>query len=308
MPRPIVRTHLVFWLLHHKITSAFDGYLATGESSLAASVATITCAQKQGWTRFCLEDPKGKYFKPELFDEVLARVIRNKAEVSIPVSWQQNMLVQFCLHCLASSQNPIGSLNVQTLVAELGAQLISLRTQLLDFVQDDTADSDKISTTVERFTNLGCFMSAIFCDAAKRPVYPLDHHDLWSLGQVGKELVLGILQADNDFDIYEDLIRLKIFKVCITWFDENRELMSQELCEEHDLYLCEYRLCSFLDADWLELTDREGEYSVMVQKAENAVLLILRNLEKRFSRQSLLSIIQDYGEDWFEWAVRDQEN
>lgn len=122
------------------------------------------------------------------------------------------------------------------------------------------------------------------------------------------ELVLGIVQADNDFDIHEDLIRFKIFKVCIAWFDENEEFLSRELCQEHDLYLCEHRLCAFLDADWLELVDGEGEYPVLVHKAENAVLLILRNLEKRFDRQSLLNIFQEYGEDWFEWVLRDQRD
>lgn len=307
MPRPIVQTRLYFWLLHHQITDVFDLYLATGNSSLVADMAIVVYAQKQFWARFCSEDPTGKYFKLELFDEVLARIIRQRAAIFPPVSWQQNMLVQFCLHCFASSQNPMGSLNIQTLITEIGTQLLSLRTQLLDFVQDDdTAESANMPNRVAQFTNLGTFMSAVAADASKRPAYPLNEHDLWLLGQVGVELVLGIVQADNDFDIHEDLIRLKIFKVCTVWFDENGEFLSKELCEEHDLYLCEHRLCSFLDADWLE--DGEGEYPVLVHKAENAVLLILRNLEKRFGRQSLLNIFQEYGEDWFEWVSRDQRD
>lgn len=299
MPRPIVQTHVFFCLLHRTITAAFDRYLATGNSSLATNMATEIYAQKQVWTNYCSEDLAGKYFKPGLFDEVLARVIRQKAVLYSSVSWQQNMLVQFCIHGLESSQNPRGSLNVRTFITEIGNQLVSLRTQLLDFVQDDDAEASNMPDTVAKFTNLGCFMSAVAADAAYRPVYQLNEQDLWSLGQVGLELVLGILQADSDFDIYEDLIRLNIFKVCITWFDENREFLSKELCEEHDLYLCEYRLCSFLDSDWLE--DDEGEYTVLVHRAEDAVLMIIRNLEKRFGRQSLLRVFREYGEDWVEW-------
>lgn len=306
MPRPIVEPHVFFWLFHRRITAAFDRYLATGDSSLVTNMATVIYAQKQVWTNFCSEDPAGKYLKPGLFDEVLARVIRQKAELYPPVSWQQNMLVQFCIHGLESSQNLKGSLKVWTLITEIGSQLVSLRTQLLDFVQDDDAEAATMPDTVAKFTNLGCFMSAVAADAANRPVYQLNEQDLWSLGQVGVELVLGILQADSDFDIYEDLIRLNIFKVCITWFDENREFLSKELCEEHDLYLCEYRLCSFLDSDWLG--DDEGEYTVLVRRAEDAVLMIIRNLEKRFGRQSLLRIFREYGEDWVEWVLRDLQD
>lgn len=302
MPRPIVETHVFFCLFHRRITATFDRYLDTGDSSVVTNMATVIYAQKQVWTNYCSEDPAGKYFKPRLFDEVLARVIRQEAALCPPASWQQNMLVQFCLHGLESSQNPIGSLNVETLITETGTQLISLRTQLLGFVQDEAEAAD-IPTTIAKFTNLGCFMSALAADAVKRPVYPLNEHDLWSLGQVGVELVLGILQADSDFDIHEDLIRLNIFKTCITWFDENSEFLSKELCEEHDLYLCESRLCSFLDSDWLE--DDEGEYTVLVHKAEDAMLMIIRNLDKRFGRQSLRRIFREYGEDWVEWVSRD---
>lgn len=302
MPRPIVETHVFFCLFHRRITATFDRYLDTGDSSVVTNMATVIYAQKQVWTNYCSEDPAGKYFKPRLFDEVLARVIRQEAALCPPASWQQNMLVQFCLHGLESSQNPMGSLNVRLLIIEIGTQLVSLRTQLLDFVQDE-AEATDMPTTIAKFTNLGCFISALAADAAKRPVYPLNEDDLWSLGQVGVELVLGILQADSDFDIHEDLIRLNIFKTCITWFDENGEFLSKEICEEHDLYLCEYRLCSFLDSDWLE--DDEGEYKILVHKAEDAVLMIIRNLEKRFGRQSLLRIFREYGEDWVEWVSRD---
>lgn len=179
MSRPIVQTQLYFWLLHHKITEVFDLYLATGNSALVANMAIVVYAQKRVWTKFCLEDPTGKYFKLELFDEVLARVIGQKAAGFPPVSWQQNMLVKFCLHCFASSQNPMGSLNIQTLIIEIGTQLLSLRTQLLDFVQDDdTAESANMPNTVAQFTNLGTFMSAVAADASKRPAYPLNEHDL----------------------------------------------------------------------------------------------------------------------------------
>lgn len=305
MPRPIVETHLFFWLFHRSVTAAIDQYLATGNSSLAANMANVIYEQRAGWVKYLSEDPNGKHFKLDLFDEVLARVVRQKAEISPPVTYQQDLLVQLCLHIFASSQNPRGSLSVQTLITEVGAQLVSLRTQLLDLVQDDeTAGSANMSTTVAKFANLGCFMSAIAADTSNRPAYPLDEHDLWSLGQVGVELVRGIMQADNDFDIYEDLIRLNIFKVCITCFNENEEFLCKELCKE-DLYLCEHRLCSFLDSDWLELADRENEFPILVIKAENAVLTILRTLEKRFGRHSMLRILHEYGEDWVEWILRD---
>ncbi|KAG6367149.1 hypothetical protein INS49_001332 [Diaporthe citri] len=269
-------------------------------------MANVIYEQRAVWARYLSADPNGKYFRLELFDEVLARVVRQKAEVSLPVTYQQNMLVQLCLHLFSSSQNSRGSLGVQTTITEIGTQLVSLRTQLLDFIQDDdTAGSANMSNTVAKFTNLGCFLSAITSDASRRPVYPLDDHDLCSLGQVGVELVLGILQVDNDFDIYEDLIRLKIFKVCITWFDENKEPLFKELCEEHDLYLCQHRLGSFLDSDWLEHADRESEYPVLTVKAEEIVLTILRNLEKKFGRQSVLTILQEYEEDWVEWVLSD---
>lgn len=277
MPQAVGQTQSVFWLLHRKITAVFHQYISTGDSSLAANTAIEIYVENLAWARFLSEDPRGKYHKPELFDEVLARVMQQGAAASLPVTWQQNLLVQLCLHCLISSHNPIGSLNVQTLVTEIGTHLISLRTQLLDFIQDDTTDSADISTTVERFTNLGSFMSAMSADATNRPAYPLDVNDLWSLGQVGLELVLGIVKVDNDFDIYEDLIRLNIFKVCITWLDENEEFLSKEICHKEDLYLCVDRLCSFVDSDWLELTDAEGEYPALAHKAKSAVLVMLRN-------------------------------
>lgn len=305
MSQPIVETQLFFWLIHHKITAVINQYLATGNSSLAANMADIIYAQRAVWFRYLSEDPNGKYLKLELFDEVLARTVRQKAEVSLSVTYQQNMLIQLSLHLFASSQNPRGSLSVQKLITEVGSQLVSLRTQLLDLIQDgDTEGSANMSNTVAKFTNLGCFLSAITSDASKRPVYPLDEHDLWSLGQVGVELVCGIVQADTDFDIYEDLIRLKIFKVCITFFEENKDLLSKKLCEQ-DLHLCEHRLCSFLDSDWLELADRESEYPVLVVKAEDAVLTILRTLDKRFGSQSLARILHEYGEDWVEWVLRE---
>lgn len=305
MSRPTVETHILFWLFHHRITDAIDRYLFTGDSSLAANVANVIYEQRAVWVRYLSEDPNGKYFKLEFFDEVLARVVQQKAAVSRPVTYQENMLLQLCLHIFASSHNPRGSLKVQTLITEIGTQLVSLRTQLLDFIQDDDmAGSANMPTTVAKFTNLGCFMSAIAADASKRPVYPLNEQDLWSLGQVGVELVAGIVQADNDFDVYEDLIRLKLFKICITWFDENEELLYKELCKE-DLYLCEHRLCSFLDSEWLESADSEREYPVLVIQAESAVLKILRTLEKRFGRESLLPILEEYGEDWADWVLRD---
>lgn len=279
MPQETVQTQLVFWHLHRKITAVFDRYIATENSLLAANTAAEMYAEKLLWARSLSEHPEGKYYKLELFDEALARVMQQKAAASLPVTWQQNLFVQLCLHCLTSSQNPIGSLSVRALINEFGAQLVSLRTQLLDIIQDDTEDFADISTPVERFTNLGCFMSAVAADATYRPAYPLDEYDLWSLGQVGAELVTGITRADNDFDIYEDLIRLKIFKVCVTWLDENEESLIKEICqEEEDVYLCGDRLCSFVDSDWLELTDAEGEYPTLAHKAENAALVMLESL------------------------------
>ncbi|KAI7779602.1 hypothetical protein LA080_000714 [Diaporthe eres] len=305
MPRPTVETQTLFWLIHWRITDAIDRYLATGYSSLAANTAKVIYEHRAVWVGYLSENPNGKYFKLDLFDEVLARVVREKSAVSRPVTYQENMLVQLCLHTFASSHNPRGSLKVQTLITEIGTQLVSLRTQLLDFVQDDDmAGSANMPTTVAKFTNLGCFLSAIAADASKRPVYPLDEQDLWSLRQVGVELVREILQADNDFDIHEDLIRLNIFKVCISWFDENKESLCKELCKE-DLYLCEHRLCSFSDSDWLEHVDSGSEYPVLVIQAEVAVLKILRTLDKRFGRESLLPILEEYGEDWEDWVLRD---
>lgn len=302
MPRPTIETRILFWLFHYRITDAINRYLATGDSSLAANMAHVIYEERAVWVRYLSEDPNGKYFKLDFFDEVLARVVQQKAAVSHPVTYQENMLVQLSLHLFTSSQNLRGSLSVQTLITEIGTQLVSLRTQLLDFVQD-MAVSANIPNTVAKFTSLGCFMSAIAADASKRPVYPLDEQDLWSLGQVGVELVRGILQADNDFDIYDDLIRLKIFRVCITWFDENKESLCKELCTE-DLYLCVHRLCSFVESDWLEHVD-SGGYPVLVVQAKVAVLKILRTLDKRVGRESLETILQEDGEDWVDRVLRE---
>lgn len=142
--------------------------------------------------------------------------------VSPPVTCQQNMLVQLVLHILSSPHNPTGSLRVQALINETGTKLVSLRTELLDFIQDDSEPAN-MPASIASFINLGLFMSTVFGDATKRPAYPLDCHDLESLGQVGVELITGITQADKD------LICLNIFKVCITWFDENEEFWSKAL-------------------------------------------------------------------------------
>lgn len=276
--------------------------MATGDSSQAANLAANIYEAKSVWARFVSEESECKYVKLEIFDEVLIRVMRQKAALSLPV-WQQNMLVQLCLCCLESPHNPTGSLSVQALIDEFGAQLVSLRTHILEFIQDDNSGQNaEMLTTVTRFTNLGCFLSAIAADAANRPVYPLHEHDLWLFGQIGLEIVSGIMQVDYDFDI-QDLIRLSIFTVCITWFEEHEEFLCKQLCKQA-LYLCGHRLCSFLDSEELELVDGEAEYPVLVVKTEDALLAILRSAQERFNCQGLLSILEEYGKYWDEWAQR----
>ena len=120
------------------------------------------------------------------------------------------------------------------------------------------------------------------------------------------DLVLGIIRADSYFDISMDLIRLKVFKVVTTWFNENREFLSEEICEEQDLYLCQYRLFSFYD--WLEITEGEEEYPPLAHNANMAALGILRNLENRFGHQTLLEILEEYPDDWTKWIMDSLED
>lgn len=149
------------------------------------------------------------------------------------------------------------------MIDEFGAQLVSLRTQILGSIQDDdSVQNTEMLTTVTRFTNLGCFLSAITADAANRPAYPLHEHDLGLFGQIGLDLVSGIMQVDYNFGI-QDLIRLSIFTVCITWFEEHEEFLCKQLCKQA-LYLCGHQLCSFLDSEELELVDGEEEYPVLL--------------------------------------------
>lgn len=299
MAQAIARRHLAFRLLHQSITEAFDNYMDTGDSSQAANLAANIYEAKSVWATFVSEESECKYVNLELFDKVLIRVMRQKASVFLSVSWQQNMLIQLCLCCLESPQNPTGSLSVQTLVDEFGAQLVSLRTHILGFIQDhDTGENDEMTTTVTRFINLGCFLSAIAADAANRPAYPLHERDLWLLGQIGLDLVSGIMQVDYSFEI-QDPIRLGVFKVAIAWFEENEEFLCKEL---RDLYLCGHRLCSFLDSEELELVDGEAEYPILVVKAEAALLAILRSVKERFNREGLRAILEEYGGYWAEWA------
>lgn len=298
-----LRTSQVYSFLHQRISTIFDHYIAYANSSLAVNFAAEIHMVHRDFTIFLSKDPegKGKGLKRELFDQVVARVLQQKAAASLPVSYQQKLLVQLCLHVFVSSGNPTGTLKVQTLIFEIGSRLLNLGTQLLDFIQDDDTGSVDIGSILASFTNLGCFMSAITADGAGRPAYPLYEHDLWLLGRVGVDIVLGIVKADNDFDI-SDLMRLKLFQVAITWLDENKKFLFEELCEENDLYVCQYRLFSFYDSDWLELTSR-GEYPILAHNANIAALEILRNMEKRFGRQILLEIVGEYPDEWAEWIM-----
>lgn len=121
-------------------------------------------------------------------------------------------------------------------------------------------------------------------------------------------MVLGILRADNDFDISMDLIRLKVFKVVTTFFEENKEFLSEEICEEHDLYLCQYRLFNFYDSDYLKRTDGEDEYDVLAHNAHTAALVSLRNLRNRFGHQTLLEVLAEYPNEWAEWIMNSLED
>lgn len=294
------RTSQVYSRLHRRVDSIFDHYIAYANSSLAVNFAAEIHMVYRGYTIFLSKNHQGKGLNRELFDQVVARVMQQKAAASLPVSYQQNLLVQLSLHVFVSSGNPTGTLNVKTLICEISTRLVNLGTQLLDFVQGDT-DSADIEPILAKFTNLGCFMSAIAADGTRRPAYPLDEHDLRRLGRVGVDIVLGIVKADNDLDIM-DLMRLKLFTVAITWLDENMEFMSVEICEENDLYLCQYRLFSFYDSDWLELASR-GEYPILAHNANIAALEILRNMEKRFGHETLSEIVSEYPDEWAEWIL-----
>lgn len=298
-------TSQVYSCLHQRVNAIFDHYIAYANSSLAVNFAAEIHMVCRSFAFFLSKDSEGKGLNRELFDQVVARVMYQKAAASLPVSYQQNLLAKLCLHIFASSGNPTGTLKVQTLILEIGSRMVNLGTQLLDFIQGSDTDSADISLILARFTNLGCYMSAIATDGARQPAYPLDKHDLWSLGRVGVDIVLGIVKADNDFDIM-DFMRLKLFTVAITWLDENKEFLSEELCEENDLYLCQYRLFSFYDSDWLELTSR-GQYPILAHNANIAALEILRNIEKRFGHKTLLEIVGEYPDEWAEWIMRSSD-
>ncbi|KAH8762039.1 hypothetical protein F5883DRAFT_646829 [Diaporthe sp. PMI_573] len=301
-----LRTSQVFSRLHQRVNVIFIRYISYANSSLAANFAAEIYVVYLGFTRSLSENPESKGLKGELFDEVVARVMQQKAAEALSASYQQNLLVQLCLHLFVSPENPTGTLNVQTLVFEIGSRLVNLGTQLLEFIQDGDTTSADIDPTLASFTNLGCFMSAIASDGAQRPACPLEEHNLWSLGRVGVDLVLGIIRADSYFDISMDLIRLKVFKVVTTWFNENREFLSEEICEEQDLYLCQYRLFSFYD--WLEITEGEEEYPPLAHNANMAALGILRNLENRFGHQTLLEVLEEYPDGWANWIMDSLED
>lgn len=294
-----LRTSQVFSNFCRKVNAIFDRYIACGNSSLSADHAAEIRIVHQDFTRF-LSEAEAKGLKQQLFGQVVARVIRQKAEEALPVSWKQVLLVQLCLHVI-SPGSLTRVLEVQTLVSEIGDRLLNLGTQLSEFIRD--TESVDIDTILANFTNLGCFMSAIAADVAERHVYPLDDHEVGLLRQVGVKLVLGIFGADRHLDMSIGFVRLKLFRVATTWFEENKGIL--ENCEEGDLYLCQDRLFSFWESDWLE--DRDEEFPILAEQASKAALRSLTDLENRFGHQKLLKVLEEYPPDWVEWILSSLE-
>lgn len=213
--------------IRNRVGSVIDAYMHGVDPSTADEFAGLIRILKEN----SVESISNLTLKRQanLFDEAVARVVLQKAANTTHDSAEQTALVRLARAMLyaPSIPNPAGTLNVESLIDEASAKLMSLRTGFVDWIHESGEINEATKRDLHAYDNISCFIGVLFTTLIKSP--DLNHTDaVKALSEFGFGLLSNIIHVDLENDLTRP-IRISMYHALFIWLAETSELFLEQL-------------------------------------------------------------------------------